>query len=57
VSIAEGDDWTTLEIPFVRESELLSDVLWHGADAVILAPEKIRQSAINALTEIVQHHG
>ena len=57
VSVAEGDDWSTLEIPFVRDFELLSDVLWHGADAVILAPENLRQSAITALTEIAQLHG
>ena len=57
LSVTEGDDWTLLEVPFVTDSELISDVLWHGADAVILEPEKVRLSAIRALTEIAQNHG
>ena len=57
LSMKDGDDWTVIEVPYFRESELLSDVLWHGADAVILAPESLRQSARKALTEIVKLHG
>jgi proteasome accessory factor B len=57
ISIEVGDDWSILEIPFLLASEILSDVLWHGADAVILGPTHIRESAIQALTEIVDIHG
>jgi proteasome accessory factor B len=56
-SVEDGDDWSILEIPFLHLDELLSEVLWHGADAVILAPDIARTSAISALTEIVGRHG
>jgi proteasome accessory factor B len=56
-SIVDDDDWSTIEIAFLRESELINDVLWHGADAVILEPQSAREAAIAALKEIVAAHG
>jgi proteasome accessory factor B len=56
-TIEEGDEWTTLSIPYLHESELVSDVLWHGDDAFIISPESARSSAIKALTKIAHAHG
>ena len=56
-TIEEGDEWTTLSIPYLHESELVSDVLWHGDDAFIISPESARSSAIEALTKIAHAHG
>ena len=55
--IEEGDEWTTLSIPYLHESELVSDVLWHGEDAILLSPQSARNTAIRALELIVKSHG
>lgn len=54
--VDEGDEWSTLEIAYLEESELVSDVLWHGDDAVIIFPESARSAAMKALNEIVKSH-
>jgi proteasome accessory factor B len=55
--INEGDEWSILEISYLQESELVSDVLWHGDDAVILSPDSARSAAVRALQEIAKSHG
>jgi proteasome accessory factor B len=57
VTCVDEDDWSTIEIEYFAESELLSDVLWHGADAIIVEPQTIRTAAKNALQEIIRSHG
>lgn len=57
IECEDGDDWSTLSIPYLEDMQLLSEVLWHGADAVIVAPMDLRESAIKALKEIVEIHG
>jgi proteasome accessory factor B len=42
---------------YFRESELLSDVLWHGDDALILSPQSARDAAIASLEVVVKLHG
>ena len=55
--IEDGDEWTTLEYPYLRESELLEDVLWHLDDAIIIEPQSARESIQKSLSEIVKSHG
>ena len=55
--VDEGDEWSTLKIDYLEESELVSDVLWHADDAVIITPESARSAAMKALNEIVKSHG
>lgn len=55
--IEDGDEWTTLEYPYLREFELLEDVLWHLDDATILEPQSARESIQKSLAEIVKNHG
>lgn len=57
ISISEDDDWSFLELAYSNEGELVSDVLWHGTDAVVIAPDTARESAIRALQEIAKAHG
>ena len=57
VTCIDEDDWSIIEIEYFADSELLSDVLWHGADAVVIEPPSIRKVAISALQEIAQLHG
>lgn len=56
-TIEEGEEWSVVSVRYSHESQLLSDVLWHGADAVILEPKELRDLAIRALKEIVEIHG
>ncbi|MEY4023386.1 MAG: hypothetical protein RLZ23_347 [Actinomycetota bacterium] len=56
-TIDEGDEWTTLTVPYVEDAEILADVLWHCDDAFIVEPQQLRQSAITALNELVKCHG
>ena len=56
-TIDEGDEWTTLKVPYDEEAAILADVLWHCDDAFIVEPEHLRQSAITALKELVKSHG
>jgi proteasome accessory factor B len=54
--LQENDDWIDISYPYLRESELLEDVLWYLDDVKIIEPEsaviKIRQK----LAEIVATH-
>ena len=53
----DDDDWSVIEIPYIDESELVSEVLWHGTDVVVISPDSVRLTAISALEEIVRIHG
>lgn len=53
----DDDDWSVIEIPYIDESELVSEVLWHGTDVVVISPDSVRLAAISALEEIVRIHG
>jgi len=57
ISVMDEEEWSTIEVKYFRESELLSDVLWHGEDAILLSPQSARDSAIRALEMIVKSHG
>jgi len=52
-----GDEWTLLSLPYFNESELVTDVLWHGDDAILIEPESARLKVIQALESIVSLHG
>jgi proteasome accessory factor B len=56
-TIEEGDDWSVLSLPYLDESELVSEVLWHGTDVIVISPQNARESTISALEEIVRIHG
>jgi len=55
--IRDVDDWSILTVPYSLERDIVSEVLWHGPDVVILEPEQLRDSVVSALQEIVEAHG
>jgi len=57
ISVTDEEEWSTIEVKYFRESELVGDVLWHGEDAILLSPQSARDSAIRALELIVKSHG
>jgi proteasome accessory factor B len=56
-STDDGEEWSHLLIPFISESDLLSQILWHLDDVVVLSPESLKIRVISSLEEIVKSHG
>lgn len=55
-TIDDGDEWLLVEYPFLHQSELLLDVLWHLDDIEIVKPLQARASIINHLNQVVAAH-
>lgn len=56
-SIVVGDEWDTAQIPIFSTSWILSLILWHRDDVVVLEPESLRQETIRTLGEVMSAHG
>jgi hypothetical protein len=46
-----------IEYPFLHQSELLADVLWHVDDIEIVKPTEARAAIIALLDQAVSAHG
>jgi predicted DNA-binding transcriptional regulator YafY len=46
-----------LELPYSDDRELLRDILKHGADVEVLAPENLREKVKAALVEAAKKYG
>lgn len=56
-SIEEKGEWDRITINYLDSRHLIDLVLWHGEDALILAPDILRSEIIERLQEIVALHG
>lgn len=56
-SILLGEEWDTVEVPFFSTSWILSLILWHQDDVVVLLPISLRQETIRELTSARSVHG
>jgi predicted DNA-binding transcriptional regulator YafY len=56
-SISSGDEWDAVEIPIFSESWLISLILWHRDDVVILEPVHLREKTIDSLRQARVLHG
>jgi proteasome accessory factor B len=56
-SITSGDEWDSAEIPIFSEPWLLSLILWHRDDVVLLEPAHLRERTIDLLRQARVHHG
>ena len=52
-----GAEWLVIEYPFLHQSELLADVLWHVDDIEIVKPTEARAAIIALLGQAVSAHG
>jgi predicted DNA-binding transcriptional regulator YafY len=52
----QPDGRYVLEIPYSDDRELLRDILKHGAEVEVLAPESLREKVKGALTEAVRRY-
>ena len=55
--IEVGDEWSVVEYPYLQQSELLADVLWHLDDVEIVEPGDVRTAIISLLHQAVSAHG
>jgi len=56
-SITSGDEWDTAQVPIFSSFWILSLILWHRDDVVVLEPESLRQETIRALQKVKSDHG
>jgi proteasome accessory factor B len=57
ISIESGDEWDTAQIPIFSYTWILSLILWHRDDVVVIEPQSLRQETIRALQEVKSAHG
>lgn len=55
--VEDGDEWTTISYPYLRESELIEDVLWHLDDVKILEPASAVSTITQKLQQLADSHG
>lgn len=55
--ISEGEEWNRVVLTFNEVDDLVRDVLWYLDDVKILAPDIARTRIIQALDEVIAHHG
>ena len=53
----DGEEWDTVTVPYYSREWLLSLILWHRDDAVIVEPSHIRDAVIELLAEMRELHG
>jgi proteasome accessory factor B len=56
-SIEMGDEWDTALVPIFSHTWILSLILWHRDDVVVIEPQSLRQETIRALQEVKSAHG
>jgi proteasome accessory factor B len=57
ISIEIGDEWDTAQVPIFSHTWILSLILWHRDDVVVIEPQSLRQETIRALQEVKSAHG
>ena len=56
-SIVSGDEWDTVQVPIFSSSWILSLILWHRDDVVVLEPASLRRETIRTLEKVKSAHG
>jgi proteasome accessory factor B len=57
ISIEIGDEWDRAQVPIFSHTWILSLILWHRDDVVVIEPQSLRQETIRALQEVKSAHG
>lgn len=51
------DEWDLVKVDFQDFNEALREVMWLGADTIVLEPKELRDATIEALTKLATKHG
>lgn len=57
ISVEDLGEWDQVKVPIFGLEALASQVLWHGDDAFVQAPEQLRGLIIHQLEMLVKTHG
>jgi predicted DNA-binding transcriptional regulator YafY len=50
-------EWDLVEVPYQDSMQLVREVLWAGDNAIVLAPDSLREQVIDSLKKVVAIHG
>ena len=56
-TIESGEDFDLIKVSYSSEEEMIALILWHLDDVIVLSPESLRRSVIEALNQLVEVHG
>ena len=56
-SIVDKDEWDQITVKYFEAQTLIDLVLWHGEDALVIAPSELRSDLIARVQEIALLHG
>ena len=57
ITTSEMGEWDRITVNYFDAEGFIDLILWHGDDALLIAPIELRTSVIGALEEIVRLHG
>ena len=55
--IEPGEEFDLIELPFASADDLISLILWHLDDVLVISPESLKESLISSLRNLVESHG
>jgi proteasome accessory factor B len=56
-TIEHDSEWDLVEVPYQDSMQIVRQVLWAGDNAIVLAPESLREQVIDSLKKVVAIHG
>ena len=56
LSVVDKGEWDQITVEYVDAQALIDMVLWHGEDALVIAPLELREALISKLHELVRLH-
>ena len=57
ISVEDKGEWDQITISYLDSVHIIDLVLWHGEDAIVIAPKSLRDDTIKALNKIVRING
>jgi predicted DNA-binding transcriptional regulator YafY len=56
-TIETGEEFDIIKVSYSSEEEMIALILWHLDDVVVVSPEPLKRSVIDALNQLVEVHG
>ena len=56
-TIETGEEFDIIKVSYSSEEEMIALILWHLDDVVVVSPEPLKRSVIEALNQLVEVHG
>jgi proteasome accessory factor B len=56
-TIETGEEFDIIKVSYSSKEEMIALILWHLDDVVVVSPEPLKRSVIDALNQLVEVHG